>query len=95
MKTSCYAGDCCGAGFTAGSNWLISLLAAHIAPLSTMKVSLQGEGFQVNSSSSPPSPMSEVCFVFSNTVLPPSSVRKPRAMATAYITLEVTLTLCS
>lgn len=48
-----------------------------------------GGGFQVNTSSAPPSPVSEMGGVFSRMVLPWSSGRQPRAIATAYIVLGV------
>lgn len=52
----------------------------RIGPLNTVKASIQKGSFQVSSRSIPPSPVPEMCAIFSKSVLLLSSRRNPRAI---------------
>ena len=69
-----------------------SPLAACIVLSKAMRAILQGGGFQVSSSSIAPNPLSKVCPVFSNRVLPSGSGKQSRVLAIACVIWGVSWT---
>lgn len=86
---SCHAGYCCDSqAFHIGRTIdCFSILAVCIAASDPVRDSPWGGDFLVSSSSSLPSPVSDMCVVFKESVVLSCSRRQPRGTATAYIGL--------
>lgn len=72
--------------------WLLSSIVSLHSSFRCYKSWSWWGGFCVSSSSVPQPPLSNVCGVFSNMVLPSSSGRQPKLIETAYAVLGISWT---